>query len=174
MPLQRSDPNTTPVVPCQDLCLWTGTEYSFRHDPRTGGDCVGRIRYRSDGQVVMSVRLWSGDEWQSWCVDLIRRTYGANQVQPVPARHGGDLGIEAFTHNGHVFQCYVAQEPLTTKDRYESQRDKLTMDLAKLESKMAEFQRLLGHVRIGCHFFLVPYLIPDNLYNMPRQRPRNI
>jgi hypothetical protein len=99
---------------------------------------------------------WDGNEWEEWCILLLQRRYGADQVQTVPAKHRGDLGIEAFTHDGCAFQCYAAQEPISTKERFEKQRDKLTRDLAKLENKKEEFKKLLGQVRIERYMFMVP------------------
>lgn len=106
---------------------------------------------------MRAVTNWDGDEWEEWCILLIRRRYGADQVQVVPAKHRGDLGIEAFTYDGCAFQCYAAQEPITVKDRYEKQRDKLTADLAKLADRQEKFLRLLGNVTIRRYMFMVPF-----------------
>ncbi|MEU5234666.1 hypothetical protein AB0G82_36285 [Streptomyces anulatus] len=78
-------------------------------------------------------------------------------MQVVPARHRGDLGIEAFTYDGCAFQCYAAQEPIPVKERYEKQRNKLTTDLAKLEERQEKFVTLLGNVKIKRYMFMVPY-----------------
>lgn len=102
------------------------------------------------------VSNWLGDDWERFCLLLIRQRYGADQVQVVPARHRGDLGIEAFTFSGCAFQCYAVQEPVPVKERYEKQRDKLTRDLAKLEANKDDFLRLLGDVKINKYIFLVP------------------
>ncbi|MEU4763390.1 hypothetical protein AB0H12_09055 [Actinosynnema sp. NPDC023794] len=101
-------------------------------------------------------KYWDGNEWEEWCLLLIQRRYGADQVQTVPAKHRGDLGIEAFTHDGCAFQCYAAEEPISVKERFEKQRDKLTRDLKKLEVKKDEFKKLLGRVKIERYMFLVP------------------
>ena len=101
-------------------------------------------------------KYWDGDEWEEWCLLLVQRRYGADQVQTVPAKHRGDLGIEAFTHDGCAFQCYAAEEPISVAERYEKQRDKLTRDLGKLEKKKDEFARLLGVVKIKRYMFMVP------------------
>jgi hypothetical protein len=104
----------------------------------------------------MSETEWLGEEWENWCLLLIRRKFGADEVQRVPARHRGDLGIEAFTFSGHAFQCYATQGLPSVKDRYEKQRDKLTVDLGKLVSKKAELCKLLGSVQIRRYMFMVP------------------
>src|SRR5215204_4061018 len=104
----------------------------------------------------MTSSSWTGDDWEAYCLLLIQRRYGADEVQRVPAKHGGDLGIEAFTFSGLAFQCYAAEEPLSTRERYEKQRDKLTVDLAKLEKKQSELRALLGPVLIRRYIFMVP------------------
>ncbi|WP_406092973.1 hypothetical protein [Kitasatospora purpeofusca] len=106
---------------------------------------------------MSTVKTWLGEDWEAWCMLLIRRRYGAEQVQVVPAKHKGDLGIEAFTYDGCAFQCYAAQEPIPVAERYEKQRDKLTRDLAKLERKQLEFLKLLGEVKIKRYMLMVPF-----------------
>jgi len=99
---------------------------------------------------------WDGRQWQDYCLQLLRVRHANHQLQEVPDRHKGDLGIEAFTHDGTLYQCYAAQEPLSVQDRYEKQRDKLTEDIGKLKSNEQELVRLLGQVRITRYVFLVP------------------
>ena len=108
------------------------------------------------GVLLVAAHHYSGDDWEQYCLLLARRHYGADQVQEVPARHGGDLGIEAFTFCGRAFQCYAPVEPLSTAERYEKQRDKLSTDLRKLSTKQTELLKLLGDVKIRNYIFLVP------------------
>ncbi|MBA5226030.1 hypothetical protein [Streptomyces griseoaurantiacus] len=111
---------------------------------------------REVGVYVVATHHYSGDDWEKHCLLLARRHYGADQVQEIPARHGGDLGIEAFTFCGRAFQCYAPVEPLSTAERYEKQRDKLSTDLRKLITKQKELHKLLGDVKIHNYIFLVP------------------
>ncbi|MFF0745173.1 hypothetical protein ACFYVL_32710 [Streptomyces sp. NPDC004111] len=113
-------------------------------------------RPRGWGACLTATHHYSGDEWEQYCLLLARRHYGADQVQEIPARHGGDLGIEAFTFCGRAFQCYAPVEPLSTAERYEKQRDKLSTDLRKLGTKQKDLHRLLGDVKISNYVFLVP------------------
>ncbi|MDH6464926.1 hypothetical protein M2302_005127 [Micromonospora sp. A200] len=103
-----------------------------------------------------SLITWSGDDWEEWCLALMRQHYGADQVQEIPATDGGDLGIEAFTYSGTAFQCYAAQDCYSTNDLYEKQRDKLTVDLGKIRRKEAQLAQLLGPVLIDRYMFMVP------------------
>ncbi|SEN21200.1 hypothetical protein SAMN05660976_07053 [Nonomuraea pusilla] len=82
--------------------------------------------------------------------------YGIEGFQTVPSRHGGDLGIEAFTHTGVAVQCYAARANTSVDERYRNQRKKLTEDLAKLERHTPEVVRLLGETKIKNYLFMVP------------------
>jgi hypothetical protein len=86
---------------------------------------------------------------------LLHKRYGDHSLQEVPDRHGGDLGIEAYSLDGCAFQCYAALEPLSTNDLYESQRTKLTADLNKLYKNKVELKRILRDLRIGKYVFMV-------------------
>jgi hypothetical protein len=101
-------------------------------------------------------QAWHGREWQDYCLMLLRARYIDHRLQEVPDRHKGDLGLEAFTHDGIAFQCYAATEPLDVKSLYEAQRDKLTADLTKLKKKKAELAKLLNGVVIETYVFMVP------------------
>jgi hypothetical protein len=101
-------------------------------------------------------REWDGGPWQDYCLSLLRVRHADHGLQVVPDRDRGDLGIEAFTHEGAVFQCYAAQEPLDVESRYAKQRDKLTEDIGKLREHDAGLAKLLGTVRIARYVFLVP------------------
>ncbi|WP_133053066.1 hypothetical protein [Mycolicibacter minnesotensis] len=76
----------------------------------------------------------------------------------MPDRDRGDLGVEAFTHDGVAFQCYAAEEPLDVKELYEKQRSKLTSDLNKLNraTKRQELIALFNGVKIHTYVFMVP------------------
>lgn len=91
-------------------------------------------------------------------MQLLQKRYSLqspHSFQLVPDRHMGDLGMEAFSHEGYVYQCYVAEDPLSVKQRYEKQRDKLTVDLRKLEVKKVDVKAMLGSVLIRKYVFLV-------------------
>ena len=60
--------------------------------------------------------VWHGRDWEEYCISLLQKRYSAKNthaLQLVPARHQGDLGLEAFSHDGFGYQCYAAEEPLS-------------------------------------------------------------
>lgn len=69
----------------------------------------------------------SGEEWQDWANKLLTCHYGPTEYQRVPDNDRGDAGIEGFTlSNGHAYQAYGCEEPLSTSERHAKQRDKMT------------------------------------------------
>jgi hypothetical protein len=87
---------------------------------------------------------------------LLQKRYTAHNphaLQLVPDRTHGDLGLEAFSHDGSAYQCYAAEEP--TGACYEKQRDKLTRDLGKLQSNSAQLKVMLGTVKFRTYVFMV-------------------
>jgi hypothetical protein len=105
--------------------------------------------------MIGAVEFWSGDDWQEFCIQILRLRFGAD-LHVVPDKDRGDLGIEAFARDGSAYQCYAAEEPLSTERLYEKQRDKMTTDIEKLCRNEAELLLLLGPIQIRMWGFLVP------------------
>lgn len=101
-------------------------------------------------------KVWDRHEWQRWVSRLLFLKYGHDGYQRVPDKHGGDLGIEGFSRDGCAYQCYVADEPASTKSLYEKQRDKVTSDLQKFTSNASELATLLAPTRIRTWVLVVP------------------
>jgi hypothetical protein len=118
-----------------------------------GRDQPGIWRQR----VLQTLRDWDGKQWEARCVSLLRMRYKQpGQFERIPSADQGDLGIEGFSHDGCVYQCYAPDGPLPTRDRYERQRDKLTEDVGKLATNQAELIAVLGGVVIRLYAFMTP------------------
>ena len=94
-----------------------------------------------------------GNAWEGYCQKLLRLRY--EDYQEVPARFGGDYGIEGFTRSGLVFQCYCPDDDPSGRDLYEKQRGKITSDIKKLV-KNASAILALGAGTIREWHFLTP------------------
>lgn len=100
----------------------------------------------------------SGDEWQDWAEKLLQRYYGPGEYQKIPDNHKGDAGLEGFTvSTGHAYQVYGPFEPLSTADRHEKLRTKITNDIRKFIENRDVLTKLLGNVKIRRWILLVPY-----------------
>jgi hypothetical protein len=99
-------------------------------------------------------------EWEEKCKQLLAIHYG-DDLQLIDASRSGDLGLEAFTQQScRGFQCYAPLEPLSTQERYEKHRDKLTQDLGKLEKNQDALVIILGTTRLKRYVFMVPRFDP--------------
>lgn len=89
----------------------------------------------------------SGNLWEELCVECYRSRYQKDNYMLIPAVQGGDAGIEGFTQNGIVHQCYCPEREYTDDELYEHLRNKLTTDIDKLK-KNAERLKKLGVRRL--------------------------
>lgn len=76
----------------------------------------------------------SGNAWEDLCVQCYHIRYQFDHYTPIPASHRGDAGIEGFTKDGIVHQCYCPEREYSDDELYEHYRDKMTTDLDKLIS----------------------------------------
>lgn len=73
-----------------------------------------------------------GDAWENLCQACYRIRYQQQHYTEIPAIHGGDAGIEGFTRNGIVNQCYCPERDYSDEDLYIHLRNKMTKDIGKL------------------------------------------
>jgi hypothetical protein len=100
---------------------------------------------------------WSGEEWQEFCDPLFAERHAPSGYQRVPDRDRGDLGIEGFSLDGEgcAYQCYACEQ-VGVRERYESQRDKMTVDLGKLVKNRERVAALVGTHQLRRWVFVVP------------------
>lgn len=113
--------------------------------------------------MAVQVTRLSGDDWQEWATHLLTRRYGPTEYQKVPDNQKGDAGIEGFSRCGHTYQCYGCQEPISSKDRYEAQRDKLTEDIGKFIKNKDKLKPIFGTVKITRWVLFVPFFDSKDL-----------
>ena len=99
----------------------------------------------------------NGDAWEELCVSCYRLKYQTQNYTAIPAVHGGDAGIEGFTCNGIVHQCYCPEREYDDKELYEHQRDKLTADIEKLMNNGERLKKLGVPPIVEWHFNIPEY-----------------
>ena len=97
-----------------------------------------------------------GNDFEQMCWGLLRRRYRPEHLQRVPADMGGDCGIEGFSSDGCVYQCYADRDSQTLRHRTDKQKSKLNADTLKLQKQAARLQSVLGDLVIEHYIFLVP------------------
>ena len=116
----------------------------------------------------------SGQDWEDICNKLFHLKYKDN-YQEVPARYGGDYGIEGFTFDGDLFQCYSPKdEEFSSKSLYELQRDKITKDISKLIKNILEIKKLNKNAIIKNWHFVTPKYDSKNLVEHCRKKEQEI
>jgi hypothetical protein len=105
---------------------------------------------------------FSGTTWESMFQVIFKRKFMPQGYQTVKASPG-DFGIEGFTRDGQVFQCYCPEVNSDNKKLYEQQRDKVTADLNKLKTYTSELKSILGGVRIQKWILVTPRISHHDL-----------
>jgi hypothetical protein len=99
---------------------------------------------------------WDPRDWQSFALQLIRERHGAVNVQRVPDAHRGDSGLEAYSFDGCLYQCYAPKFPLPIAERARKTRAKLNADVSKLIANAETIEGWLGAVTVSRWILLVP------------------
>ena len=98
-----------------------------------------------------------GDTWEDLCQSCYRIKYQEQHYMEIPAIHGGDAGIEGFTRNGIVNQCYCPEREYSDDELYEHLRKKMTTDIGKLLDKGYKVRlNKLGVPMIHQWHFVIP------------------
>jgi len=98
----------------------------------------------------------SGDNWQQLIVKLLKIRYALGEFIEIPDTVRGDCGIEGFVRDGKAFQCYAAEEPLTTAQLTSKQKSKITRDFGKLKDNASKLIPILGATRLSRWILVVP------------------
>src|SRR5205823_3307417 len=101
----------------------------------------------------------TGDQWQDLCIRVLRHHHGVQNLIPVPDDDSGDAGLEAFSLDGHVYQCYAPERgaQLASRKLYEKHRNKMTADVTKFIRNVDKIARLLPPgLKISRWVLLVP------------------
>lgn len=73
--------------------------------------------------------------WEGFCARMLRHHYGANNFWEVPDADRGDLGLEFFTIDGTIFQCYYPDKNAYMAAYKKKVQNKIGDDLKKLKKK---------------------------------------
>ena len=98
-----------------------------------------------------------GNAWEHYCDEVYRDRYKDQNYIKIPASHGGDGGIEGFTHTGIVYQSYCPEKNYSDQELYEHVRDKVTRDINKLiDTGYSKKLKSLGVHKIKEWHFVTP------------------
>lgn len=121
-----------------------------------------------------NIRIYEGEDWEKRIQLLLKIHYKVGNYQEVPARHKGDFGIEGYSTCGVAYQCYAAEEPRTTNDRYEAQRDKITADIGKFINNKSKLIDLFGETVINRWILIVPIFDSSSLAQHASKKTKEV
>jgi hypothetical protein len=103
-------------------------------------------------------RSWDGIAWQRYALTLVQARHGGSNVQRVPDKVNGDAGVEFFTLNGCLYQCYAPEDPGNTSKCSSAMKQKATRDLPKLKKNESFLCRLLSGLTFDRWILFCPFL----------------
>lgn len=101
---------------------------------------------------------WDGKSWQRRALLLVQLRHGAQNVQIVPDKVRGDAGLEFFTTDGCLYQCYAPEEPGNTPKSTSAMKQKATRDLPKLRDNQATIGAILADLKCNRWILFCPFL----------------
>ena len=104
---------------------------------------------------------------------LLKRHYGPGQYVEVPDTDGGDCGLEGYSRDGCLYQCFAAEEPCPNDVLYKRQR-KIARDLGKFAANGHKLELILGDVRIRRWILMVPHFESRHLIEYAVERTNEI
>ncbi|HAT4309301.1 TPA: hypothetical protein I9080_003154 [Clostridium perfringens] len=111
-----------------------------------------------------------GDTWEKICDYCYRQRYQEYHFVKIPSNYEGDGGIEGYTGNGVVYQCYCPEREYSDNELYEKLRDKLTRDIKKLIKNEKELKAVGVKYIKEWHFVIPEYRDKRILIHAEKQR----
>ncbi|WP_342805838.1 hypothetical protein [Alteromonas sp. M12] len=87
-------------------------------------------------------------EWEEFCEKMLRYHYGQSNFWAVPDKDSGDFGIEFYTADGTIFQCYYPDLSVDMKKYKQKIQKKINDDLKKLKEYEQGIGQILGDIKI--------------------------
>lgn len=119
-------------------------------------------------------RDWDGNEWEQFSLRLVRERHGATNVQAIPARVKGDLGIECITTDGCMYQSYAPEETADVAKAASAMKAKARRDLGKLKKYAANIEKILGGIKIKRWILLCPFLDDKDVVRYVANKAREL
>ena len=99
---------------------------------------------------------FDGPKWEKFCERMIRHHYTQPYFTSVPANDRGDCGLEFFTQDGSIFQCYFPNPQYSMPEYRTHVQNKIRIDIMKLKTHEDEIKKFLGDIIIKQWVLLIP------------------
>ncbi|CZF86828.1 hypothetical protein [Grimontia marina] len=116
----------------------------------------------------------SPKEWESYCEIMLRHHYGAKNFWPVPDEDSGDLGLEFYTVDGTIYQCYYPDNNIDMATYKQRIQKKIREDLKKLKSNEEKIAKMIDDVIINQWVLLTPKNRSKDLITYCNKKKREV
>ncbi len=116
----------------------------------------------------------SPKEWEEFCAIMLRYHYTQNNFWEVPDEDRGDLGLEFYTIDGTLFQCYYPDMNTDMAAYKKKIQKKIREDLKKLISNESEITALLDDIVINQWVLIIPKLKSKDLLKYCNKKKKEI
>ena len=99
---------------------------------------------------------FSPKEWEAFCETMLRQHYGAKNFWKVPDEDCGDLGLEFFTIDGTLFQCYCPDKGVNMATYKKKIQTKINDDLNKLKKNEAKIKKIIDDITVHQWVLVTP------------------
>lgn len=87
-------------------------------------------------------------QWEKFCEIMLRQHYGQPYFWSVPDEDSGDYGIEFYTADGTIFQCYYPDLSVDMTAYKNKIQTKINDDLNKLKQYEKEIGKMLDAIKV--------------------------
>ncbi|MES9950656.1 MAG: hypothetical protein ABW118_16990 [Candidatus Thiodiazotropha sp.] len=95
-------------------------------------------------------------EWERFCEIMLRYHFGQKNFWKVPDEDQGDYGIEFYTADGTIFQCYLPDPTVDMKNYKKKIQKKINDDLKKLDTYQNDIADMLDDIIIKQWVLMTP------------------
>ncbi|ENX41570.1 hypothetical protein [Acinetobacter sp. NIPH 2100] len=99
---------------------------------------------------------FDGDKWEKFCEKMIRHHYTQPYFTSVTADDRGDCGLEFFTKDGSIFQCYFPDPQYSMAEYKKHVQKKIRTDIMKLKTYEKDIKNFLDDIVIKQWVLLLP------------------
>jgi hypothetical protein len=169
------DPPTPPLSRQKKAAISSLTCYHNRHSRLAK---LQLVLYNSSrlSKMAPDTQHIDGNAWQEYVDSLLSIHYSrlGHKYQRVPARAGGDAGLEGFSTCGNGYQAYADQESKDNLDRTRKQKRKITADLAKLKKNREFWETTLAGIKLHKWSLIVPHLDDREVVQHAREKGKEL